>query len=670
VERDPAVKLWMLRMADLVLKPAHQRMEDSLRARVAGAPGNFLDDFYRFRAWRLLGEPRQIDVEDARILTREVSKALADRLELGGADQAQRAQYPELVARQMEFLARNPRDLAAVVRSSIPEPDRTLIPAVAAVVRSEWRPEAFYQELVAESGARAKPLEFGTLAGATSLMAGSVAVPGAFTAAGWSDEVKPRAAWYGRLGRRDALLAEMFGGRTPELERDVLGYYAPDVTRHWVAFLDGVEYARQSSVGGAADLLARLAQGDSPLFKMLRGVNEQTKGIAAPGTPVESVARDFQPLAEFFAPPGSLGERTKTFLADLPRLIPGRAKRPATSRQSLDAQYLEVLAKAQADVKGLGGGASLTDFQSLLSPPPDQTNGVFELVSFADGLGATYDDTPVGAALARVLRDPAAVVGEIVRTRGLGPRVAAAWQSLFLGRFQSTLGNAYPFASGGADASPDEVAACFGPTGYFWTFYAQHLAPFLNEDGSPKTADAPPVSGAMVEFLRKAYAIRKALFAAGPTPAIAFTVSTTPPEHDRGVILVRWIAFDCGGQNVTYTMGPPSDEPLRWPGPDVLGPSGLRAQAAPPEDPKKKKRKKGEPESIAVEPLSASGYWGLFRLIDRAAAVSSAGGVTRATWNLSAANGARIRTTWELKVTSGESPFARGFLRMSPPATP
>jgi hypothetical protein len=37
---------------------------------------------------------------------------------------------------------------------------------------------------------------------------------------------------------------------------------------------------------------------------------------------------------------------------------------------------------------------------------------------------------------------------------------------------------------------------------------------------------------------------------------------------------------------------------------------------------------------------------------------------------LVAANTARIRMTWDMRVTVAESPFQRGFLNVTPPETP
>jgi len=666
--RDPAITLWMRRTAQYVIKPATLRMEDSLRARAAGEDGTFVSDYYRFRAWRLFTDPGRIDVEDADILAREVLRALQDRLALGSTDEQGRREFPELVHRQMDFLARHPRELASIVREYLPEQDRSLVARMAPIVRDEWQPDAFYAEMIRDAGRNLKPLTFDAIAGPTSLMNGLTTVPGAFTKSGWADQVKPRAAWYGRMVKRDALMADAFGGRPPDLERQLLVIYAKDVTDHWIEFLDGVGYAAPGSMDRVADQLAQLAKGDSPLFKLLHEVRDQTQGLAITGTPLEAIGNDFRVLREFFDAPGSLGERTRSWLDEIARKLPGGASKPSTLRQSLDAQYLEMLGNAQQDIAKLGPAAPLQKLVDLLRPPPDQTNGVFELVTWADGLGGNYSDTPAGPVVAQLLRAPVDAARRAVRERGLGPRFASAWQSTVLQRFQNDLAGKYPFNASGPDASYDDFAACFAPTGYFWAFYDQYMAPFLNEDGTPKGADVPPVSPGTVEFLKKAHAIRQAFFAAGPQPALTFTVSSSPPPHDPGVV-VRWVAFDCGGESTTYTMGPPREETLHWPGPDPGAGAALRAQAAPPEDPKKK-RKKGDPTTVAVAPISADGPWGVFRLLDRAQSVNTSGGRTSATWELRAANAAKIRLTWDMRVQAAESPFARGFMRIVAPETP
>jgi len=95
--------------------------------------------------------------------------------------------------------------------------------------------------------------------------------------------------------------------------------------------------------------------------------------------------------------------------------------------------------------------------------------------------------------------------------------VAQAWQSLFLQRFQQT---SRPLPVPASEQTPAPSGhRVLRPAGLLLDVLRPAPAPFMNEDGSPKSGDAPPVSPAMVEFVRKAHAIRQAFFAAGPQPS-------------------------------------------------------------------------------------------------------------------------------------------------------
>jgi len=79
-------------------------------------------------------------------------------------------------------------------------------------------------------------------------------------------------------------------------------------------------------------------------------------------------------------PPGSLGERTRDFLGDLKRRI--RASAAALDGARVDGRAVRAPAGRGAGRReeARPGRAAGRD-AALLSPPPDQTNGVFELVA-------------------------------------------------------------------------------------------------------------------------------------------------------------------------------------------------------------------------------------------------------------------------------------------------
>src|SRR5262249_12677968 len=160
---------------------------------------------YRFRAYRLLTTPTRIRPRDAEVLGREVSSALGAELTTGVASPAERREIPTLVSRQMKFLATHPRALADVYRTYYSSADDGLVARGARRVRDTWDSSQFYEALIAEVQG-SKPITLATFVGSTTLLTGSVEVPGAFTKAGWTNDVKSRVQDLGEMVAHDWLL--------------------------------------------------------------------------------------------------------------------------------------------------------------------------------------------------------------------------------------------------------------------------------------------------------------------------------------------------------------------------------------------------------------------------------------------------------------------------------
>jgi type VI secretion system protein ImpL len=662
---EPATTLWTRRATESVVAPAARQMEADLRRLTDSGEGTFLDYYHLFRAWRLLAEPSQIQPADAPVLAQQAERALASRIGMGSASPEDRTDYPGLVARQMEFLSRHSGALADIARQHYSAADPALLARAAQRVRDTWDSSQFYRALIEQANREAKPVTLADVAGRTTLVQGTVEVPGAYTKDGWENLVRPRTEELGALVRRDFVLQDVFQGRPPELAGDVLNLYAQDYTQQWSEFLGGVTVAEPRDMGAAAEQLAQLAKGDSPLFEVLRAVRDATQLGAAPDSPLGRTQADFAILRDFFESRASGTERITSFFTKFFQKSPAEGGDALSRAQSPSAVYQSFLLAAQAEINKVAQpGAPAANIRNLLAAGDDTTNPLRQLVAYAQQLGETYGG-PAAAPTARLLQSPITGARAAVVGGGFNPALAAAWRSGVLEPFQRALAGRYPFAASGQDASLDDFAACFAPTGYFWTFYDQQLAPFLNPDGTPKSDGPAPVPASLVEFLRKAHVIRQSFFAAGPQPALGFTVRTSPPRIEGQPVLVRWVAFDCGGENATYTMGPPRDEPLSWPGSDPTAGASLRAQAAPAED-GKRKRRKGESQAIPVETRRGAGLWGLFRLLDEAQSVTERGSGVTASWTLGA-GATKLVVTYEILGTSVDHPFRRNALRMSAP---
>ena len=664
--REPAVKLWMDRSVASVVGLAARQMEVDLRQQTDANTGDFLQYYFLFRAWRLLGEPTQITPDDADILANEVTRALQSRLSTGAASAEDRRRYPELVRRQMRCLCEHPDALAplALQYRSVTDPD--LVARASRRVHDTWASPQFYAQLIADAAHDSRPATFESLAGKSALMSGAVTVPGPFTKDGWANAVKPRIEGYRKLVKRDLVLQDVFQQNPPDLAGDLMNLYAKDYAAHWAAFLDGVSLRAPNDMGSAAEMLANIAKGDSPMFKVLRAVRDQTQFGVAADAPLGRVQKDFAMLKDFFETSGGGGDKAMGFMQ---RLMPGKKEVDALDKtQSASAKYQFYLQQAQAAInKAAQPGAPAANIRNLIASGDDTTNPLRALAAFAGSFVTDYASAAGAAPMSRLLGSPIGGAKAAVVSRGLNPALAAAWKAQVYDPFMRTLGGRYPFAASREDASLNDFAACFSSKGYFWAFYTQNLAPYLNEDGSAKGPDVP-VSGGMVEFLKKAYEIRQDFFAAGDSPKLDFTVSATPPRIDGPSLNVPWVSFDCGGARVTYNMGPQSENAMSWPGADPTAGAGVRANASTPIDPKHKP-KKGESDAINVEAKTGEGLWGVFRLVDAAQSVTESGPSSTLTWSL-AAGSSHLGVTWDLKGPTSRSPFARGFLRMSLPAGP
>lgn len=668
VMREPTLALWTLKSTDAVIAPAVKQMEQDLRLLTDNGQGTFLDYYYLFRAYRLLSDPTQIKADDGEVLAREVTRALQSRLAMGQASPQDRREYPELMRRQMMFLARHPEALTPIARDHYGAADPALTARAAERVRATWDAKQFYTDMIAWAAPQTNARDLKSLVKKLVYLRGTAKVPGPFTKDGWTTVIKPRIEQYRTLVQRDWLLQDIFQGQAPDLASDLQTLYAREYSEQWARFAAGLSLAPPRDLQGLSELIKVLMKGESELFQTLRAVRDETQLPAVSGTPVEGVNGDWAVLRDFFETRGSSSRTVGEKMQALANALKGSGGK-VDPNQSMNANYISLLGGAQAAIEKVAQpGAPVSGVRKLLTVSADETNGLVSLVAYVDGFKEIYGQAVGVAPTMRLLKAPIGVSEDLIVTQAMGGSSSADWKAGFLDPFNRELAGKYPFASSREEASIDDVTRCFGPTGYFWAYYAANLAPFLNEDGTPKGAGKMPVSPAMQQFVKRAYAIRQAFFGSG-APAFNFTVRTSAQDIDQGGLLVRRVLFDCGGESAIYSMGPPLEQGMRWPGNDATAGASLRVVAGQP-DTGKKKRKKNEPEPLVDVPgKNGEGLWGLFHLLDTAASVTDQGSSARATWVMEA-GASRIRVTLELEGTTVNHPFKRGFMRLSPPSAP
>jgi len=662
---DPALKLYTQAALAAVIRPAADRMVDSLSAQTATGAGAFIDYFELFRAVRLLHNADKLVADDAPTLARVMRRMLASQIATGPDEDRRRKR--SLLDAQIEFLATHPYWLSSLGPKALGPENLELVARASTRVRDTWDPSQFYRRMIREIEPTIPEASLPGLMGKATLVTDAVVVGGPFTRSGWNDRVRPELARRGERMRNDWIVREVFaGGGTPAgLEAEMATRYARDYTAHWVALLDGIEIDMRSDLNGAVEMMAKLKEPDSPIVLGLKAVAEQTTLGVDPALALGQVDKDFALLHQFVSS-GGAGSQGSLFQRVAQRFGAGGSAGGASGAgQSASALYLQELGKVQEQVTAAAQSGSPVLKQAILCVGAGTAeSAVCRSLQWVDFVAGDFGGAKGTEPVARVLRLPMkkcqeSVRGSPTKVGGFGPPIpptpemAAAWSGL-VGQFQSTLAGRYPLSPGrSAEATLQDFAGFFKPGGAFWSFHQQYLKDYVNEDGTPTPAAQAgvPFTGGLPGVVRRAYEIREALFSVKPdTPWLEFTISTGTPSVEGPPINPRKVFLDLGGQSAVYFMGPKRPMHLEWPGPDPAVGASLRA----------------ETDQAQPQALRAPGPWGLFRLLDMGAL--SGGSEPQVTWQLIAGQ-SRIRISYDIRPGSARHPFRRGSLSFSLPGS-
>ncbi len=638
--RDPALQLYSEKLLESLVAPGVGRMEAELTRLTDANQGTFYDYYLLFRAWRLLSEPSQIKPDDAPVLTREMARLQASRLEMASPED--RARFPGLVESQMKFIATHPDFLVKLAPAYYRLTNADLVRRAAERVRNTWDSSQFYRHMLDEAAPATKEATLGTLIGSPGFLAGEGKVAGPFTADGWEKQIKPRIEAWQLLMQRDWVITDAFQGRPPDLVHDLRVSYARDYTKQWVDFMNAVGEQEARDPAAVAELIKRAAPDDSPILKLLKAIGRETALGVDDASDVGAVQRDFDIVRQFFGPEGLSGTARKGLS------LFGKKPSRLDTGAPMSMRYQDELKNVLSEVQKL---AQNNEPMSAMRKLAEAGSATSSANGWIGGIGAPYTGEAAKATV-RLLQLPInAVIGgsHFTTLSDLNNR----WSLLVYGPFQKTLAGKYPIADGGADLSMYDFTEFFRPGGTFWSFYDSYLKDFVREDGSPVSENqGVPLTPAFLDCLRKAYSIRQAFFASNPAAAsLKFSVRTNTPEEEGPHLNVRRITFDLGGDFAAYIMGLREWKEIEWPGSDPNAGAALRLDTS------------GGP---AAENPSEPGLWGLFRLLDRATIAGVETATPAATWRLSAGP-TTLRVVYEFQPVSVHHPFKPRFMRFSPP---
>ncbi len=395
----------------------------------------------------------------------------------------------------------------------------------------------------------------------------------------------------------------IIAGQIKDLEESVLDLYIDEYILRWDKLLGRLGIRTFANLPAAIEVTSRLIREDSPVRRLLYTLKANTDLMRLPeGTEglaqiaLEELRRRNYYLSRI------IGEASRSDLVETIDFPPKRVK-----------QHFSLVTRL---LDGSSGSLKLTDIQRLLTDLYGQlsalepTSGLSER-PFTPGSSSQQDvfhrlRTEAARApdpIRRWLRELTANA-QAVALGNHGERINEIYRNAVGPTCKRLLENRYPFYSRSRqDISVYDLGKLFGDEGLLDSFFAEHLAPFVDTASTPwrwrKTAKASfGVSDESLEQIERARVIKQAFFPeGGKLPNVRF--SLVPERIDP---LADLFVIDFGGQKFRFEALNPSPVDGQWPG---LTPSNRLTMTV--------VDLNGELHEEAVE-----GQWAFYRLVNPA----------------------------------------------------
>jgi type VI secretion system protein ImpL len=551
------------------------------------------------------------------------------------------------------------------------------------VVRGMPAIDRVYADIRARAGTRFPAMTVARIVGEQdqALVAGSYAIPGAFTREAWdkyvADALREAASrelqstdWVLKTSSKDDLTLE---GSPEQIEKKLVEMFKADYTREWQKFVQGVAIADMEGFNGAVAAMNRLGDPQSsPIIKLLNTISEQTswdnpgllnaemkqaqhgftdwirstvlRRSPAPVTVQLDAARLERPM-------GPVGRE----FSAVAKLVGGKDKDATLLRSYMDAlsrlrTRMNVL-KNQGDP---GPGARQLMQQTLEGAGSELADALrYVDEQMLTGMSDTQKQA-IRPILVRPLMQTFAVVVGPAETE-----INKTWLAQVYEPFQRTLASKYPFApSAKIEASSAEIAQFFGPDGVVARFVTTAMGPLVVRRGdvlAPRTW-----AGMGITLAPQAVARFPAWIAPLSAGGVAMgqgaaqTVFQIQPLPAPG-ILEYTIEID--GQQLRYRNTPAQWTNMVHPGPQGIPGARITAVAF---------------DGRSVELFNEPGQFGLKRMIDAAARKRKDGGVHELRWTsgaIAVALDLKIVSSPEVGGSEASAPQEQGFRGMRLPET-
>ncbi|MBN2171379.1 MAG: type VI secretion system membrane subunit TssM [Candidatus Krumholzibacteriota bacterium] len=636
-----AREIYMDRLVDILLAPSRSKLERQLLHEQPHTAADYVAFDGRYRAYRMLinpehGEPEFLAAQ-LRALWEDENGATTRSLDLIAAHTTFAWTHPEAVRLRSAVLAGLNADLANRANGYI---------------REHWRPQRYYEIMVADVNEAVPAFDLGEVPGATNLLVtdaarahgGRAMVPGTFTLRGWRREVKDRILGADQKLQEDWILREAFHDQPVSIRAWLVSEYARNYEAAWNEFLLAVDIATSGGIGGTSPRIWELARSESPFRSLL---DEAAANLHFAGDDLAGEEELLEPLADIdehyaalhglFSRQGALmqeGKPLDEFLAGLEKVAEQLDVHNNTGEVSTSAASFT--RKTFEDPSGEGSAIHA----SWLWPR-----------RHCQGQGLAS----CNQAVETLLRRPAQAAWRACLA-ATGAHLDDLWTKQVWPYWNDNLNNRYPFFSTNDDVSTDEFGRFFGPSGILAEFAGRELAPYLGGDWRPRYlyGHGLAVSDQASNALVRAERFRQALFlAGGDAPAVDFSVEPAQVATVSGRSpYVTQSVLSAGGQILQYDMGRRRSVDFAWPGDRPESPARVAVLT----------------QASAPDPIETQrGPWSLFRLLERATIEKESERKYAVSWELERSGEYRIRVPYTFTARTSANPFQKGFFEFRCP---
>ncbi len=650
----PLRKLYFDRFAAILLSPVVRGLEAELDSfvstQVASDSSRSAYHYDLLKVYLMLADPEKTDPD---FLKRWFHTALQKGryLKVGGSN------LPEtlngLALEQVDFYVQETKTGGALpIRLNA-----SLVQSVRQRLLNVSVAERLYADIIRQGGKDLRPYSLKTaLEGLPqNLFFSDFKVPGFFTKAGWDHF--PDVMTSVLSGSSEVSWVLGMGNKNQNnLRTEIEKRYQHDYARYWERYLESIAIRPGENLFDIKDKIGVLTAVDSPLKKLLVGVDRHTYLFGEGESPLlASSSEGFVDRVKSGLGLGSDGSETpapsqsgpanlvsKKFQS-LHRFVLGGADPEAPP---LIDQFSGELAKVDLILK------DLIDSAESGQSTGDAAKGIMlrgenELVQAARNtkkLLQTLDPT-MRAAMERLFLEPYKMSAQGI-LNDAAHVFNRLWQADVFQSCRRNIDGRYPFKVGGDDVALSDFSELFQPeSGLLWQFYEAQIKTFVVEDRSGFRAKkgmmgvSLPMTREFLQGLTRARLLSKSLFQKGnQNPSFSFGLY---PHTMRGV---SESLFQMDGDKLRYRNELQEWYEFTWPG--KTGPPGASLQI-----------RTGE----IGQARQFDGKWGLFKLLDKGLLEELKPNRYKVSWRFRQPDGSFVEVNYDLRASSHKNPLKRGL---------